>query len=182
MASGRVRLAIWCEDRRHEQFLRKLFATPEFGLTNRELTFKVAPRGTGSAAQWVASNFHNALRLARVERHQRRLGVLVMIDGDSEGIEARKRELLVPPNDRRDQLNLAIWVPTRNIETWVKFLSDQPLGVGAADWETTDFKTEVGRQWEQMLPVAIERWRVGEASPLRSLVDAHQELERLPFR
>jgi len=182
MSTQRVRLVIWCEDRRQEQFLRSLFATSSYGLTRRDLTVHLAPSGIGSAAQWVAANFHKAMQLARAQKHQRRLGILVMIDGDNEGVLGRKRQLLVPPHHDRDQLNLAIWVPTRNIETWVKFLAEQSLDVGVSEWEVQDFKDEVGRHWDQALAVAIGRWSSAVAPQLTSLVDAHQELARLPFK
>jgi hypothetical protein len=180
MPSARVRGQVWCEDRHQEQFARK-FSFRKFGLTWRDVQVRPAPKGNGSAAQWVIENFPHATRVARTGKNQQRLGVLVIVDGDTEGVESRKRSLLQPPNDRRDDLRVAICVPSRNIETWVKYLSS-PLPRPAADREDTDFKLEAGHEWDELLPLAIAQWDANSSAPgLASLKDAHDELGRLPL-
>jgi hypothetical protein len=121
------------------------------------------------------------MQVARAKKHQANFGVLVMIDGDNEGVKGRKLSLLQSSNDQRDDLRLAIWVPTRNIETWVKYLSGSPLPPSAA-WELDDFKHEVTRRWDEVVSRAIAGW-LTMPSPLEvpSLEDACLELRRLPF-
>lgn len=180
MAPGRVRLHVWCEDQRQEQFVRALFTGRRFGMAARDLMFRLPPKGKGSAAQWVIANFNRAMQAARSGKHQAKLGVLVMVDGDNEGVKRRKRSLLQPPNDQRDDLRLAIWVPTRNIETWVKYLSGSSNPPALA-WDSYDFKAELKDAWDKLLPQAIARWH-SMPSPLEvpSLEDACLELSRLP--
>lgn len=179
MAQENVRLRIWCEDRAHEQFVRHLFHT-RFGVAKRDLTVNPAPRGKGSASQWVIAQYEQVARLARAERHQTHLGFLLVADGDNDGVRARKQAFCAA-SQRDRKLSLAIWVPTWSIETWVKFLvfgSSGPM----SEMEQTSYKGEITPNWTALLPRAIANWqREGDAGSLPSLEDAYIECKLLPI-
>ena len=154
--------------------MRAVFARPPFRMTARDFAFHPAPKGEGSAAQWVIANFQRAMQLARARKHQRRLGVIIVIDGDNEGVARRKQAMFQSVTEKREELPVAIWVPTRNIESWVQYLG-APAGQGEAVNESDDFKNSVGRDWGRLLPLAVAQWQVDPSpSTLLSLADAYQ--------
>jgi hypothetical protein len=174
-ASG-VRLEMWCEDRGQEQFLRRLFRTYRVG----RLHITPAPSGEGAASHWVAQQYEKVLKLARLKKHQANLGFMVVVDGDNQGLRARKRELFKGLTDNRSpDMKLAIWVPTWSIETWVMLLSGG-FAASPADVEK-EVKFEVKKQWEHLLPIAVSSWGDPRFSS-GSLDDARIELQRLPIK
>jgi hypothetical protein len=178
MPRDRTRLRVWCEDRNQEQFLRALFTT-NYGVSARDLDFKVAPSGQGAASYWVAQQYQIAQREARASKHQRQLGFLVVLDGDNHGGASRKQAMLGGQQDTRDpDCNLAIWAPTWSIETWVGLLSGRLQA--SPTIEDRSFKIDIESQWTQLLPSAIAAWNPAHPLACPSLKDAFAELQRLP--
>lgn len=181
MPNGK-RIRILCEDRRTDRFLRRLCQRYKI----RVLDSSVAPSGRGDASTWVKQQYPRTVRLHRSRNYQHNLGLLVAIDGDNQGVRARKQELadelshseMLP---RQDDEAIAIFVPTWSIETWLAFLVGAP-GVT----ETQPLKEHTGFRglWEDgkteaaTISKAAEAWR-GIDDPLPSLADAYVEAERV---
>ncbi|MCY3871836.1 MAG: hypothetical protein OXG87_19990 [Gemmatimonadetes bacterium] len=78
---------------------------------------------------------------------RKRNGILVvMIDSDNDSIEERMKQLDdactqkgVSPRESGDKVKIAIFVPKRNIETWLAYLDGEPVN-------ETDEYPKLGRE------------------------------------
>lgn len=127
--SRNVRLILLCEDQQHEVFVRRFLKKD--GWTLRDLRPVVSPPGQGSAEQFVRKEFPRWLRRLRARRGEH-VYLVVMVDGDADGVAARKDSLSaacaeqgVPPPQDADKV--LICVPTWNIETWLAYLSGEAV-------------------------------------------------------
>ncbi len=95
----------------------------------RDLRVERAPSGRGSAEYFVRDRFPDELQLVRSKRGEQAY-VIVMVDGDADGVGKRKASLgtaceerdVAPPGSRDHVL---ICVPTWNIETWLAYLGGE---------------------------------------------------------
>ena len=189
MARERVRALVLCEDRKQESFLRAILK----GLRIEDVRSEVAPRGKGSAEQWVRLRFPDQARAFRSQApHQANLVLLVATDGDAMGGVARKATLDQSLESkghvaRSPDERIAYMVPTWSIETWLAWLSGQSSQLDGFA-ETKRFKDDpTYRRLEETKVVstklAAAAWaapRAGEAKTLPSLADARRELQRVP--
>lgn len=84
-----------------------------------------SPSGRGSGEQWVREMY--AKELKNYHRGHINYAFLAIVDGDKHGVQGRIqqfdnrcRELEIPNREPDDKA--AIIVPTRNIETWIRYL------------------------------------------------------------
>jgi len=183
MSKPRVRIVILCEDRAQQHFFRRLCER----LDQRVPRIKIAPRGQGSAEQWVRKHYPSEMQEYRRKRHEL-VGLLTAIDGDRYGPEMRKKSLddalleagfeVRQPEDR-----VAVCVPTWSIETWFAWL----CALEEVD-ELTQYKKDPAykgaeRDGSVSPTKAADRWFEGELpaerEQLPSLVDGRSEFARL---
>lgn len=197
--SARVQLVILCEDTRHRRFLEAL--CEEWGIGERQRRFHVAPKGTGDAKQWIRQQYADVkdgkARLVRSKNFQSSLGLLVMIDGDDKGGDARKRELdaaLVAAglSRRGEHERIGIFAPTWSIETWLLWLwgdgdvdesgSYKADGRSGGPERAARFRAACSDRRNTEISAAGAWYppRTGETDRLPSLVDARRERGRLP--
>lgn len=138
--SRSVRIVILCEDQQHEAFLRRFFR--KMGWTLRHLRVEASPPGQGSAEQFVHNRFPVELKGLRAMAGEQ-VGLIVMVDGDAEGVAARKNSLneacekhAVPPP--RDTDRVLVCVPTWNIETWLAYLGGEAVDETKNDYPRLD--------------------------------------------
>lgn len=177
------RLRVWCEDRTHEQFARRLFALPRFGgLDSRRITVFPAPSGRGAASAWIRERWDDIRQEARACRAQAYLGFLVIVDGDQLGPEARRRD--IEAEDRRENdCRIAIWSPTWSVESWILWLGgSRDVDEGSSLKDRFEHHPHAARtelieravaSWDSIDPLESER--------VPSLAIARRELLRLPF-
>ena len=181
----RFRINILCEDRRSERFLREACKARDIEV----LDVKVAPSGRGAASAWVLEQYASLVKLRRSKRHQQHLGLLVHIDGDDQGVEARKlaldRRLAEENMPLRDaEEPVAVVVPTWCIETWLLHLSGLATPGETAklkrDPEPTyrDALAQLAASETKHIRGAVALWRTAPV-PLPSLLDARQEAQRV---
>jgi hypothetical protein len=166
----RFRVRAWCEDRNHEKFIRRLL--PVLGI-QLENVFP-APRGTGSAVSWVTARYPDICLKARATRNQVNLGFLVIVEGDSEGVEARVNQLHAEERDPNERI--AILVPTWSIESWVWWLTGNEVD------ESKKYNREMRDNFPQLVDGAVLAWQRPRADEQRfvpSLSAGRKELERL---
>jgi hypothetical protein len=177
--ADRVRLRVWCEDHEHESFVRQLFVN--LGLERRNINFTLPPgKGKGSASAWVMAQYAEVRTEARGTRNQANLGFLVVVDGDSSGVQARMKTLHPTAQDNRESSDrIAIFIPTWEIENWVLWLS------GTYVAESKSYKSDVDRdKFADLLKLAIPAWsspRPNEENLVPSLSSARTEMRRLPL-
>lgn len=134
MSQRRVQIVLLCEDRQQEVFARHFLK--KRGFTGNIRT-KICLKGAGE--QFVRENYAAEVKAYRSKNYL--LGMLVvLIDADKKTVQERLNQLddaltedgqkLRPPNE-----NIAIFIPKRNIETWIHYLQD----------ETVDEETEYAK-------------------------------------
>jgi hypothetical protein len=189
VAREAVRAVVLCEDQRHRAFALRLLE--RLGVT--PISVVVAPKGAGSAEQWVREQYPKEAKAHRSRAGaQPNLILVVMTDGDRFGVAARKASL----DDRlgKDEQprrgpteRIACLIPTWSIETWLAWLC-QAENELAGFSEATSFKNDgtFERLWAKKAisaRLAIEGWaqlRHDEAARIPSLEDARTELRRVP--
>jgi hypothetical protein len=121
--SRQVRAVILCEDRAHWHFARAFLIAR--GWNARKLAARIAPTAKGAAEQWVRETFPEELSTYRRKAGQR-ICLIVIVDGDRQDVETRIRALEAAAQ-RQATDHVAIFIPCRNIETWIAYLSGVPV-------------------------------------------------------
>jgi hypothetical protein len=179
MSQRRVQIVILCEDRQQEVFAR--YFLKKRGFTGR-FRANICPEGSQAGEQYVRTHYPEEVKAYRQKRNQVSIGLVVLIDADTGTLEARLNEL-ARVLDEDEQKNrepneaIAIFVPKRNIETWIHYLQGETVNEEAvyAKFKNNEAicKTAVedlaDRCYSQSLP---------EDAP-RSLQAACGELQRL---
>jgi len=132
-----VQIVLLCEDRQHEVFARRFLE--KRGWSTRRLRVENAPPGQGSAEAFVRNRFPKELAAYRARCHRVAQCLVVVVDGDSKGVDGRLVELKracetgglkVPQPGER----VAIFVPAWNIETWLAYLEGETVDECRADY------------------------------------------------
>lgn len=135
-------IVLLCEDRQHEVFVRR-FLKSHFGPRAREVSHRLrvemAQRGRGAADQYVVERYPYEVAAYRRQSAKRETRLLVLIDGDSAGVEDRTRRLDHACREkqiegRRDGERILILVPTWNIETWLFWLDGREVDETRKDY------------------------------------------------
>jgi len=179
MSQRRVQIVILCEDRQQEVFAR--YFLKKRGFTGR-FRANICPEGSQAGEQYVRTHYPEEVKAYRQNRNRVAIGLVVLIDADTGTLEARLNGL-ARVLDEDEQKNrepneaIAIFVPKRNIETWIHYLQGETVNEedAYAKFEKNEAacKTAVenlaDRCYSQSLP---------EDAP-RSLQAACEELQRL---
>lgn len=133
--SRRVQLVLLCEDKQHEAFARRFLN--EMGWETRSMRVEKSPGGRGAGEQFVRKRFAVELKAHRSRPVSQAL--VVLIDGDTDGVSARLqqlnqacREALVAERTGEDRV--AIFIPTWNVETWLVYLDGEDVTEGKPDY------------------------------------------------
>ena len=122
----RVQCVLLCEDRQHEAFVRRFLRGK---LDIRDIRVLICPPGQQAAEQWVRMQYPREVRALR--RNQVATSLVVMIDGDLYPIprlQILERALSEESLSLRSATEpIAIFVPKRNIETWIAYLNGQTV-------------------------------------------------------
>lgn len=126
MSTRGIKLILICEDSQQRSFALRFLKG--MGFSTRDLRAEISPSGKGSAEQWVKEIFPFELKYFRARRNKASVALIVMIDADTKTATERIQELenACTKNDmqfRKDGEEVAIIIPTRNIETWIHFLN-----------------------------------------------------------
>ncbi len=124
MSSHRVRAIILCEDRQQEVFARHFLVCR--GFDSLRMRAIISPRGVGSGEQFVRERFSREVRAYRSKRNQIGMCLVVLIDADTMTlaerlgqVESALREKGLSPRGVDEKIG--IFVPKRNIETWIHY-------------------------------------------------------------
>ncbi len=119
-------MTILCEDIAHHRFIREYLICQ--GVDKRDiLDFgNVKSRNNGS----VFRHYPELVREYRKKRNYQNIALVVMLDADGESVEYRMKafEMKLDPEKsrlnqktREDNERVAIFIPARNIETWMHY-------------------------------------------------------------
>jgi hypothetical protein len=125
---------ILCEDRQQEVFAR--YFREKRGFTG-VFRANICPKGSQSGEQYVCSQYPLEVKAYRQNRNRVSIGLVVLIDADTGKLEARLNELAAmleedEQENRRMDEAIAIFVPKRNIETWIHYLQGESVNEEAA--------------------------------------------------
>jgi hypothetical protein len=180
MSNRRVQVVVLCEGLKDYNFARKCLV--RCGWRSDQIFPKTSPAGEGSGFTFVLDRYAAEVRENRKGHMARALLVLVDADTEPEGgreraLDGRLQDADQKPRQAGDRI--ALWVPRRQLETWVHFLTH-----GQAD-EETDYKRE-HRVKDHEYKLAAEQFarflqkrRLPPSKAVPSLKKAAVEFERL---
>ncbi len=179
MSKRRVQIVILCEDRQQEVFARSFLKKRGFrGL----FTANICPAGSQSGEQYVRTHYPGEVKDYRANKGRVSIGLVVLIDADTGTLEARLNQLasaLDEHEEEKRQSNeaIAIFVPKRNIETWIHYLQGET--VNEEDAYSKFEKNEAAcKTYVENLADRCYAQDLPEDAP-RSLQAACRELQRL---
>jgi len=119
---SRPKITVLCEDKQHGTFIRM------FLRKRKRRVYAVQRANSGAADRFVIDKFPEYLDAVR-----KRGGILVtMVDGDRYSISQRMKQLNEACRQREVSLlrpgeNAVVFVPMRNIETWLAYLDGEEV-------------------------------------------------------
>ena len=139
-AVGRVsRIILVCEGWRDSAFARGFLVAAQ--VDPRAIESRQNPGGSGH--DWVRKQF--AAEVANLARFSEGRGVLALLDEDGQGAAVRQREVEEHLKECAlgaisAQKGRCLLLPTRNLETWLYWLTAHRCGASVEVDETTDYK------------------------------------------
>ena len=129
MSQRRVQIVILCEDRQQEVFARYFLKKRGFtGLFRAN----ICPEGSECGSDYVRKQYPVEVKAYRQNKNRVAIGLVVLIDADT-GTLAARLNWLASALDKDKQKNrepneaIAIFVPKRNIETWIHYLQGETV-------------------------------------------------------
>lgn len=181
MTQNRVQIVILCEDLQQQVFAYHFLKKRGFNLDPKNVTIRTSPKGKGSGEQLVIKRYAAEVKAYRSKNY--RSGMLVvLIDADNGTVENRLQQLnnaLIEDSQEPRQPNerIAIFVPKRNIETWVHYLQGET--VNETDAYTKFRENEaICKPGVEQLAAQCSQGNLDENAP-PSLQAACGELQRL---
>lgn len=124
MSRKRIQIILLCEDKQHKSFVYRFLK--KSGIHTGEIRVRISPLGNGSGEKFVRDSFTQELSYYRSRTAS--AVFITMIDGDTLGICGRINQLRkecdkanIPFRSKEEAVMIA--VPTRNIETWIHYLT-----------------------------------------------------------
>lgn len=129
MSQRRVQIVILCEDRQQEVFARHFLK--KRGFTGR-VDPKICPPGSQSGEQYVRTEYAKEVKAYRQNRNRVSIGLVVLIDADTGTLQERLNQLAQALSEDSQQNRqpgeaIAIFIPKRNIETWIHYLQRETV-------------------------------------------------------
>jgi len=175
-------IVVLAEDKQQRAFVSRLLQG--LGYHPRRLRPLAPPADKSGGATFVLQKYPVEVREHRRKAtYQKSLRLLVVIDADEGDVDKRLNELHARleadgQSERGDDEGIAILVPDRNIETWIRWLRGEPVD------DSTHYPKHKGR--EKQCADAVRRLldliQGGKGLPEGcppSLIAAVKELERL---
>ena len=121
MSQRRAQIVILCEDRQQELFARHFLKTRGFSGLFRA---NICPLGSQSGEQYVRTQYPTEVKAYRQNRNRVSIGLVVFIDADTSTLQERLNQLAHALSEdsqqnRQSAEAIAIFIPKRNIETWI---------------------------------------------------------------
>lgn len=127
-------VVVLCEDLQQAVFARTYLV--ERGILRKRIRIIPLP-GEGAGESFVRREYPGEVRAYRKNARQKTLGLVVMIDADTHSVEKRCQEMdrLLQEAGmlaRQPAERIGVFIPRRNIETWIYFLQGQSVDEEAA--------------------------------------------------
>lgn len=174
-----MQIVILCEDLQQEVFARHFLLRR--GFHDRKIQIDRNMTGQGSGEQYVRTHYAEQVKDYRSKSTFLSRCLVVVIDADKHTIEERLRQLdaaLEADGQPKRQANekIAIFVPKRNIETWIHYLKGEAVDEERAYPKLARqgaCKRDYDKLVKNVCPIGLPE----DAPP--SLLAACQELQRI---
>ncbi|MBD1932052.1 MULTISPECIES: hypothetical protein [Cyanophyceae] len=179
MSQHRVQIVILCEDRQQEVFARYFLKKRGFAGRFRA---EICPPGSQSGEQYVRTQYPAEVKAYRQNKNRVSIGLVVLIDADTDTSQERLNQLAHALSEdsqenRQPDEAIAVFVPKRNIETWIHYLQEEP--VNEEDTYSKFLKNEAScKPYVEKLADQCRSQNLPEDAP-ESLQAACGELQRL---
>ncbi|WP_353930255.1 hypothetical protein WJM97_18455 [Okeanomitos corallinicola TIOX110] len=178
MSQKRVQIVILCEDKQQEVFAIHFLQKRGF-IIDRNIRTEICPKGAGE--QFVREKYAKEVVEYRRQKNKRAGMLIVLIDADKKTVEERLKQLndaLKENSHPQRQIDeaIAVFVPKRNIETWIHYLQDENVD---EETEYPKFKKQSDcKPYIEQLVNQCYQGNLNENAP-HSLKTACGELQRI---
>ena len=124
------KIDVLCEDRQQEVFARHFLLS--CGINRYRIHYTTCPSGKQSGEQYVRQKYSMSVVSYRQVANQMTTGLVILIDADRMTVVQRLKSLEealtasgVTP--RSPEERIGIFIPKRNIETWIYYLMGNPV-------------------------------------------------------
>jgi hypothetical protein len=121
LSDNYTEIVVLCEDRQQWVFVHR-FLTKN-GVHHRRIRWRPVPQGRGSGEQFVREQYPIEVTEHRKRNTRLNIALVVMQDCDTRTLQER-RAALEGPQHREPDEKIVTLLPRRNIETWIRFLTD----------------------------------------------------------
>jgi len=130
MSQRRIQLTILCEDQQQEVFARYFLI--KRGFKPEKIRSRICSKGSQAAEQYVRVEYPKEVKSYRTKAKKSLKGLVVLIDADTKSpnqILQNLNNALIDSSQERRQPNeaIAIFIPKRNIETWIHYLQGESV-------------------------------------------------------
>jgi hypothetical protein len=179
MSQRRVQIVILCEDRQQEVFARYFLKKRGF---TEPFRAKICPQGSQSGEQYVRHQYSVEVKAYRQKRNRVSIGLVVLIDADTGSLQERLDQLAQvlsedSQQNRQPDEAIAIFIPKRNIETWIHYLQGETVDEETGYSKFTKNEATCKRYVENLAEQCRSQ-NLPEDAP-ESLLAACGELQRL---
>ncbi len=177
-----TKVVILCEDRQQEVFARHFLIN--CGIRKQRIYAVVAPKGVGAGEQYVREKYPKEVGSYRRSCNYKNISLVVLIDADMNTVTDRLKKLddeLVKASlaKRQSDEKIAVFVPKRNIETWISFLQDQTQTADEKKEYSKYKKESVCKPFAEKLAVNCNHNKALPENAPSSLKAACDELARI---
>ncbi|MBC6452667.1 MAG: hypothetical protein GDA43_05235 [Hormoscilla sp. SP5CHS1] len=177
MSQRRSTVVILCEDRQQEVFARHFLQKRGFP---GPFAVKICPKNKQSGEQYMRELYPMEVKAYRSKKNYLAISLVVVIDADKYTVADRLHQLDTALEEdsqprRQEEEQIAIFVPKRNIETWIYYLQGETVDEETAYpklLRESDCKSDV-EELAQQCPRGLD-----ENAP-RSLHMACDELQKI---
>ncbi|MGK7926440.1 MAG: hypothetical protein AB4290_14575 [Spirulina sp.] len=193
MANKQTRIAVLCEDATHYEFIREYLICRGFNKRRISPFPTVKESGKLNNAK-VIKYYPQLVATYRKIKNYQNTAIIVMIDADNTNVDDRIRDLNIELDKEEGTRNkdlrlpdekIAIFVPTRNIETWFAYIENQDDNSEEIDYKQEKYKnykkiqkSSLAKESAKILAEEICRQGLDDNAP-SSLHHACEELKRL---
>ncbi|QSV63644.1 MAG: hypothetical protein HEQ26_13675 [Dolichospermum sp. DL01] len=178
MTQRRLQITILCEDKQQEIFARHF-------LKKRGFTGNIKPKICleGAGEQFVRDNYSKEVKAYRSKNYLSGM-LIVLIDADKKTVEERLKQLDDALIENAQELRqphekIAIFVPKRNIETWIHYLQGTNVDEQAEKpYPKFDKNESICKPYVEQLVNQCSQGNLDENAP-PSLKAACGELQRI---